>query len=73
MLGPFNWSTDASLMKFFTITEKIRLRVNADLFNAFNRQGLNTPGTDGIASLANSYGGNGIRPRQLQLTARIEW
>jgi hypothetical protein len=73
LLGPFNWSTDASLMKFFTITERVRLRINADLFNAFNRQGLNGPGSDGIASLANSYGGNGIRPRQLQLTARIEW
>ncbi len=73
MLGPFNWSTDASLMKFFNITERFRLRVNADLFNAFNTQGLVVPGTDGVASLATSYGGNGIRPRQLQLTMRLEW
>jgi hypothetical protein len=73
LLGPFNWSADASLMKFFNLTERFRLRVNADLFNAFNTQGLVTPGSDGVASLATSYGGNGIRPRQLQLTMRLEW
>ena len=27
----------------------------------------------GIASLQNSYGGSGFRPRQLQLTLRLEW
>lgn len=74
-LGPFNWLTDASLLKFFNFTEsgRVRLRVNADLFNVFNRQGMNTPGSDGVVSLANSYGGSGFRPRQLQLTMRLEF
>jgi hypothetical protein len=72
-LGPFNWSTDASLMKFFPITERMRLRANIDVFNLFNNQGLNVPGSDGIVTLQNSYGGFGIRPRQLQVTMRLEW
>lgn len=74
-LGPFNWLTDASLLKFFNFTEsgRVRLRVNADLFNVFNRQGLNVPGADGVVSLASSYGGSGFRPRQLQLTMRLEF
>ena len=72
-LGPMNWLTDASLMKFFNFRERIRLRVNADVFNLLNNQGLNTPGSDGIATLENSYSGFGFRPRQLQLTMRLEW
>ncbi len=71
--GPFNWTTDASLLKFFTLTEHARLRVNFDVFNVLNNQGLNAPGSDGIVSLANSYGGSGFRPRQVQVTARLEW
>jgi hypothetical protein len=72
-LGPFNWTTDASLLKFFQLKERVRLRTNVDLFNVFNLQGLNTPGSDGIVTLQNSYGGFGIRPRQLQVNARLEW
>jgi hypothetical protein len=71
--GPFNWTTDASLLKFFTLKERLRLRINFDLFNVFNVQGLNTPGSDGIVTLQNSYGGFGIRPRQAQVNARLEW
>ena len=72
-LGPFNWTTDASLLKFFSITERVRLRANFDIFNVFNNQGLNTPGSDGILSLASSFGGFGFRPRQVQVTMRLEW
>jgi hypothetical protein len=73
-LGPFNWVTDASLLKYFNVTERIRLRANVDLFNVFNNQGLNIPASDGIVSLANSFSGlNGFRPRQLQVSMRLEW
>ncbi len=72
-LGPFNWTQDASMLKFFNLTERARLRVNFDVFNLFNTQGLNPPGADGIASLQNSYGGFGMRPRQVQVNARVEW
>ena len=51
----------------------LRLRMNFDLFNVLNVQGLNTPGAYGIVTLQNSYGGFGIRPRQVQVNARLEW
>lgn len=73
LLGPFNWTMDASLMKYFRFSERSRLRANVDVFNVFNVQGLNTPNNEGIASLANSYGGFGFRPRQLQLTVKLEF
>jgi len=73
LLGPFNWVTDASLLKFFAINERLRLRVNLDVFNVFNRQGFNPPNSEGIVSLGSSYGGNGFKPRQLQATLRLEW
>jgi hypothetical protein len=72
-LGPFNWTTDTSLLKSFAIKERMAFRVAFDVFNVFNVQGLNTPGSDGVVTLQNSYGGFGIRPRQVQLKARLEW
>lgn len=74
--GPFNWVTDASLLKVFTIKERYRLRVNFDLFNIFNVQGLNTPNSEGIASLGSSFNPSnqfGFKPRQLQGTLRFEF
>ena len=72
-LGPFNWTTGTSLLKDFALRERLRLRTSFDLFNVLNVQGLNTPGADGIVTLQNSYGGFGIRPRQVQVKARLEW
>jgi Carboxypeptidase regulatory-like domain len=72
-LGPFNSSLDVSMMKFFRIQERLILRVNVDVFNVLNLQGLNAPNAEGIVSLGSSYGANGIRPRQLQGTMRLEW
>jgi hypothetical protein len=73
LIGPFNWTMDSSLMKFFPLGERIRLRVNVDVFNVFNVQGLNVPADDGIVSLANSFGGFGFRPRQVQAGLRLEF
>jgi hypothetical protein len=72
-LGPFNWVMDGSLMKFFYFGERRRLRANVDVFNVLNNQGLRTPNAEGIVSLANSYDAVGFRPRQLQLTLRLEF
>jgi hypothetical protein len=75
-IGPFNWVTDASLLKVFTIKERYRLRVNFDFFNIFNVQGLNPPNSEGIVSLGSSYNQSnqfGFKPRQLQGTLRFEW
>lgn len=70
LLGPYNYITDISLYKVFTLTERIRLRVNVDAFNAFNIQGRVNPNTtDGIESLQTSY----WTPRQIQFIARISF
>lgn len=68
--GPFNYLTDVSLYKVFSIAERVKLRVNVDAFNAFNIQGRVNPSTsDGIESLQTSY----WTPRQIQFTARLSF
>ena len=68
--GPFNYLADVSLYKEVQLTERTRLRLNLDAFNAMNIQGrVNPNGTDGIESLQTSY----WTPRQIQLTARFSF
>lgn len=69
--GPKNFQSDMSLFKVFDLSERWKLRVNVDAFNAFNIQGLqnlqNASTTDGVLTFQNSY----WTPRQIQLTARL--
>lgn len=68
--GPFNYLTDISLYKEFSLAERVKLRLNVDAFNAFNVQGrVNPNGSDGIESLQTSY----WTPRQIQFTARVSF
>ena len=70
LLGPFNYAADISLYKTFSISERWKLRVNVDAFNALNIQGnLNPSGSDGIQSLQMSY----WQPRQVQFSARLSF
>jgi hypothetical protein len=64
---------DSSIRKTFKFHERASLRVAFDVFNVFNLQGLNPPGTNGIASLQNSYGGFGFMPRQAQGSFRLDF
>lgn len=72
--GPMNYSADLSLFKVFPISEKFRLRINLDAFNAFNIQGYSNPSSsDGTEKF--EPGGVGASskntPRQIQITARL--
>jgi hypothetical protein len=68
--GPTNYQTDISLYKTFSISERWKLRINIDAFNAFNIQGyVNPNASDGIQQLQTSY----WTPRQIQLTARLSF
>ncbi len=68
ILGPYNYQADISLYKVFSITERVKFRVNVDAFNAFNIQGRVNPNTtDGTESLQTSY----WTPRQIQFSARL--
>lgn len=68
--GPKNFQTDMSIYKIFDLSERWKLRLNIDAFNAFNIQGLQNPNTsDGVQTFQNSY----WTPRQIQLTARLSF
>jgi hypothetical protein len=71
--GPINWTADASLFKVFPITERVNVRFNMDVFNAFNVQGYNNPNTtDGTQAVeANGVATSFNSPRQIQLTLRL--
>jgi hypothetical protein len=67
--APWAFGLSASLFKTFSLTERARLRFNADFFQVLNNPGLPTPGTNGILSTQNSNNS----PRDLQLTLRLTW
>ena len=70
LLGPFNYIGDLSLYKVFSITERWKLRLNVDAFNALNIQGnVNPNPTDGIRQLTTSY----WTPRQIQASVRLSF
>jgi hypothetical protein len=61
---------DSSLFKAFPIKERVALRLNIDLFNAFNMPGTSSGvGSDGLVSTRTS----GNNSRELQLTLRLTW
>lgn len=66
-LGPFSFGTNATMFKSINLTERTRLRFEADFFNVFNAQGLNQPNASGISSLQTSANA----PRSIQLTLRL--
>jgi hypothetical protein len=83
-IGPYNWYQDASMRKTFRITESghVNLRIAVDVFNVFNHQGLNPPGTNGVTVqnksfesiiAASSTGTYGFQPRQVQGSFRLEF
>jgi hypothetical protein len=64
------WGLDASIFKTVPITERFRLRINADFFNVLNHPGNpNSVGSTGMLSTRNSDNS----PRTLQLTLRLTW
>ncbi|MBS1822572.1 MAG: TonB-dependent receptor [Acidobacteria bacterium] len=68
--GPGLAQTDATLSKFFPITERVRVKVQADAFNILNRTNFN--GLNLTASNSN-FGtiSSAFPPRQLQLGVKI--
>jgi hypothetical protein len=67
--APWAFNLSASLFKTFSLTERAKLRFNADFFQVLNNPGLPTPGSNGILSTQNSSNS----PRDLQLTLRLTW
>jgi len=69
-LGPRFWNTDVSFFKNFSLTERVRLRFTADMFNFFNHPNDGNPnGTTGLQDL--SVQSN--EPRVIQMSLRLQW
>ncbi len=70
VLGPGLAQTDMTLSKFFPVTERVRLKFQADAFNILNRtnfSGVNLTTTNSnFGTVSGAY-----PPRQLQLGAKI--
>src|SRR5271166_1415049 len=69
---------DLGLSKFISVTERLNLRLRADLFNVFNRAQFGPPNADisasnfgTITSTISSYATGRGTPRELQLSAKI--
>jgi hypothetical protein len=70
LLGPYNYTADISIYKVFSLSERFKLRLNVDAFNALNIQGRVNPNViDGTESLQTSY----WTPRQIQISARFSF
>jgi len=67
--APWTFNLSGSLFKQFDLSERLRLRLNADFFQVLNNPGLPGPGSNGILSTTNSQNS----PRVLQLTLRLTW
>ncbi|MBO0723603.1 MAG: carboxypeptidase regulatory-like domain-containing protein, partial [Blastocatellia bacterium] len=68
--GPGRYFWDLSLRKSFSLTERVKLHFQADMFNAFNQVLMNNPNTN-VSDIA--YGTiNGTAPaRNIQLGLRL--
>ncbi|MGH7869000.1 MAG: hypothetical protein ACREP9_15530, partial [Candidatus Dormibacteraceae bacterium] len=70
MLGPAAWNQDISLFKYFNFTERIRLRMSGDFFNALNHPNLNNPNAiTGLINLSSQPN----PARIIQVGARLEF
>lgn len=70
MLGPPAWSQDVTLFKYFSLTERVRLRMSGDFFNAFNHPNLDNPNAvTGLINLSQQPND----PRIIQVGARVEF
>jgi outer membrane receptor protein involved in Fe transport len=70
--GPGSWTTDLNLSRNFAITERVRLQIRADMFNALNHVNLSGPST-GLngATFGEINGAGGMRV--VQFNGRVQW
>lgn len=71
LLGPGYGSTDLSLAKALTITERVRLELRWDAFNAFNRQNLGFPNKNVDTSTAGQITSIQDFRRRMQIGAHL--
>lgn len=70
VVGPGLAQTDATLSKFFPITERVKFKIQADAFNILNRTNFNAINWNSSNSNFGTIS-SAFPPRQLQLGARV--
>ena len=75
--GPGFNNADLALIKYFPVTERLRLQIRWEAFNAFNRAQFSNPGTNPTGpgfGLINSVNSATDAPdRVMQLGAKLNW
>ena len=76
MVGPGTQAVSLSLIKRFTIKERLRAEIGMQVANAFNHANYAAPnvltlGESGFGQITALQSAEGAGPRQVQLTARI--
>ncbi len=69
MTGPGFDNVDASFYKLTPITERVRLRIDAQIFNLLNHKNLGLPNDGGVIN----NGTPGSLPRIVQFQGRLEF
>jgi hypothetical protein len=77
LVGPGTQAVSMSLMKAVNITERVRFQVGAQVGNLFNHPNYAPPNTtlttSAFGTLSNLQSAEGAGPRQLQITARVNF
>ncbi len=75
MTGPGFYDVDASLYKYTAITERVRLRLEAQVFNLLNHKNFGQPNNQGVINtgVTGAPGTTGAPPRTLQIQAKIQF
>lgn len=70
IIGPRAWNEDLTIFKYFTFTERVKLRLSGDFFNVLNHPNdLNPNTTTGLVDLSKQVND----PRIIQIGARLEF
>jgi hypothetical protein len=78
VVGPGTQAVSLSLIKSISLTERIRVRVGAQVGNVFNHPNFAVPnsllvGVAGFGAITSLQSAEGAGPRDIQLTARINF
>ena len=73
LTGPGMFNADASIVKGFHVTEKVRPQLRVDVFNAFNNMTLTDPSTGVQSATFGQAVGELSKGRRVQLGLRIEF
>jgi hypothetical protein len=78
VVGPGTEAVSLSLIKSLSVTERIKMRIGAQVGNAFNHPNFSVPnsltvGVAGFGQITSLQTAEGAGPRDIQLTARINF